>query len=173
MHLSALPCVPCVLRYSVHFPAPAPPGCSQSIVKVELVKLELVTLWSIELNNAFASHTATYMHEFERPKNVPFSRQIGGRRRQRTVEIENENISSLTIFNWIKLSCMKTCDDCCGNISLTSGGSVLRFRVIWRDSRLRDCVGRGWGRHWRLGILGGLKYIGNISYCTVNYYIYI
>ena len=118
-------------------------------------------------------HTATYMHEFERPKNVPFSRQIGGRRRQRTVEIENENISSLTIFNWIKLSCMKTCDDCCGNISLTSGGSVLRFRVIWRDSRLRDCVGRGWGRHWRLGILGGLKYIGNISYCTVNYYIYI
>ena len=44
-------------------------------------------------------HTATYMHEFERPKNVPFSRQIGGRRRQRTVEIENENISSLTIFN--------------------------------------------------------------------------
>ena len=118
-------------------------------------------------------HTATYMHELERPKNVPFSRQIGGRRRQRTVEIENENISSLTIFNWIKLSCMKTCDDCCGNISLTSGGSVLRFRVIWRDSRLRDCVGRGLGRHWRLGILGGLKYIGNISYCTVNYYIYI
>ena len=44
---------------------------------------------------------------------------------------------------------MKTFNDCCGNISLitlesvthTSVGSVLRFRVILRDSRLRDCVG--------------------------------
>ena len=51
------------------------------------------------MNTILDRHTATYIHEFERPKNVPFSRQIGGRRRQRTVEIENENISSLTIFN--------------------------------------------------------------------------
>ena len=44
---------------------------------------------------------------------------------------------------------MKTFNDCCGNISLiklesvthTSVWSVLRFRVILRDSRLRDCVG--------------------------------
>ena len=112
-------------------------------------------------------HSATFMHDFERPKNMPFSRQVWGRRR---LEIENENIFCLTIFNWIKLSCMKAFDYCCGNIFLTSVGSVLRFRVMWRDSRLRDCVGRGWGRHWRLGILGGLKYIGNISYCTINYY---
>ena len=36
---------------------------------------------------------------------------------------------------------MKTFDDCCGNIFLTSVGSVLGFRVMWRDSRLRDCLG--------------------------------
>ena len=54
---------------------------------------------SVYFESVESAHTATYMHEFERPKNVPFSRQIGGRRRQRTVEIENENISSLTIFN--------------------------------------------------------------------------
>ena len=110
------------------------------------------------------------MHDFERPKNMPFSRQVWGRRR---LEIENENIFCLTIFNWIKLSCMKAFDYCCGNIFLTSVGSVLRFRVMWRDSRLRDCVGSDWRRHWRLWISGGLKYIGNISYCTVNNYIYI
>ena len=72
---------------------------------------------------------------------------------------------------------MKTFNDCCGNISLiklesvthTSVGSVLRFRVILRDSRQRLCGDRQ-GRHWRPWILGGLKYIGNISYCTINYY---